>query len=91
MRGALLSINLFPRSDLIRRLVNNLPANPLYQLGGSLFERVPMCGKCVELDKRIEHYQKMLLAIADQITVERLRALIGDLQAQKAALHPEQP
>jgi hypothetical protein len=30
------------------------------------------------------------LAIADQITVEGLKEMIGDLQAQKAALHPEQ-
>jgi len=45
---------------------------------------------CVELDKKIEHYRRILLSIGDQITVERLRALIGDLQAQKATLHPEQ-
>jgi hypothetical protein len=76
---------------LIGGLVNKFTGHPSLQIGGPLFEWVPMCGKCVELDKRIEHYQKMLLAIADQITVERLRALIGDLQAQKAALHPEQP
>jgi len=50
-----------------------------------------MCDKCAELDKKIEHYQEMLLAIADQITVERLKEMIGDLQEQKAALHPEQP
>ncbi len=49
-----------------------------------------MCDKCVEVDKKIEHYQRMLLSIGDQITVERLEALIADLQAQKATLHPEQ-
>jgi hypothetical protein len=49
-----------------------------------------MCDKCAELDKRIEHYQRMLLSIGDQTTVERLRTLIGDLQAQKATFHPEQ-
>jgi hypothetical protein len=38
----------------------------------------------------IEHYRRIRLSIGDQITVERLEALIGDLQAQKAALHPEQ-
>ncbi len=50
-----------------------------------------MCDKCVELDTRIEHYQLILLSIGDQITVERIKALIGDLQVQKTALHPERP
>jgi hypothetical protein len=54
------------------------------------FERVPMCDKCEELDKKIEHYQKLLLGIGDQLTVDRIKSLIADLQAQKAALHPEQ-
>ena len=49
-----------------------------------------MCDKCGELDKKIEHYRQMLLSIGDQTTVERIRVLIEGLQAQKAALHPEQ-
>ncbi len=49
-----------------------------------------MCDKCVELDKKIEHYRLILLSIGDQITVQRIEALIGDLRAQKATLHPEQ-
>jgi hypothetical protein len=49
-----------------------------------------MCDKCDEHDKRIEHYSRMLLSIGDQITVERIKELIADLQAQKAALQPEQ-
>jgi hypothetical protein len=49
-----------------------------------------MCEKCAEFDKKIEHYGQMLLSIGDQITVERIEALITDLQAQKATLHPEQ-
>jgi hypothetical protein len=48
-----------------------------------------MCDKCAELDKKIEHCRLMLLSIGDQITVERIAALIADLQAQKATLHPE--
>jgi hypothetical protein len=32
----------------------------------------------------------MILSIGDQITVERIKEMIADLQAQKAALHPEQ-
>ena len=55
------------------------------------FKRVTMCDKCAELDKKIDHYRRMLLSIGDQVTVERIEALIADLQAQKAALHhPEQ-
>jgi hypothetical protein len=48
-----------------------------------------MCDKCVELDKRIEHYRKISLSISDQVTVEGIKTLIEDLQAQKVALHPE--
>ena len=57
---------------------------------GSRFEWVPMCDKCDKLDKKVDHYRLILLSIGDQITVERIEALIGDLQAQKANLHPEQ-
>jgi len=32
----------------------------------------------------------LLLGISDRLTVDRIRALIDDLQAQKVALHPEQ-
>jgi hypothetical protein len=32
----------------------------------------------------------MLMSIGDQTTVERIKVLIGDLQAQKATLHLEQ-
>jgi hypothetical protein len=49
-----------------------------------------MCDKCAGLDKKIEHYQKLLLGIGDQLTIDRIKSLIADLQAQKAALHPEQ-
>jgi hypothetical protein len=48
-----------------------------------------MCDKCDKHDKKIEHYQLIVLSIGDQITVERLKAMIGDLQAQKATLYPE--
>jgi len=54
--------------------------------GGS----VPMCDKCEQLDRKIEHYQKLLLGVGDQLTVDRIKSLIADLRAQKAALHPEQ-
>jgi len=42
-----------------------------------------MSDKCAEHDKKIEHYRRIRLSIGDQTTVERLEAMIADLQAQK--------
>jgi len=50
-----------------------------------------MCEKCVEIDKTIERYRRILLSIGDQVTVDRTRELIADLEAQKVAYHPAQP
>ena len=47
-----------------------------------------MCDKCVELDKTIERYRRM--SLADQITIDRIKTLIDELQMQKVELHPEQ-
>ena len=49
-----------------------------------------MCEKCVEIDNKIKRYRDLLRSITDQPMVEGTRALIADLEAQKAALHPEQ-
>ncbi len=49
-----------------------------------------MCDKCVELDKTIERYRRVSSSIADQITIDRINALIDELQTQKVELHPEQ-
>ena len=49
-----------------------------------------MCDACVQLDKKIEHYEKVRFAMTDQLTIEGIKALIAELEAQKAALHPEQ-
>jgi hypothetical protein len=48
-----------------------------------------MCEKCVEIDDKIKRYSGLLRLITDQLTIERLRELMADLKAQKAALHPE--
>jgi hypothetical protein len=56
----------------------------------SRFERGPMCDKCVELDKRIERCRRLSSSLADQITIDRIKALIQELQTQKVELHPEQ-
>jgi hypothetical protein len=49
-----------------------------------------MCAKCVELDRKIEHYQRLLSRITDQRTIDGIKGLIASMKAQKAALHPEQ-
>lgn len=49
-----------------------------------------MCEKCVEIDKKIERYRNILRSIRDEATVDGTMKLIADLEAQKAALHPQQ-
>jgi hypothetical protein len=46
-----------------------------------------MCEKCVELDSKIEHYERIRLSIADQVTVDRIKELIAEISAQKSQLH----
>jgi hypothetical protein len=45
---------------------------------------------CEQIDEKIKRYRNILPSITDQRTVEGLRELIAILDAQKAALHPEQ-
>jgi len=48
-----------------------------------------MCEKCIEIQKKIEHYRQIQRSIADQLTVDRTEELIIELEAKKAALHRE--
>jgi hypothetical protein len=48
-----------------------------------------MCQKCIEVDKTIERFRQVKRSISDQLTVERAHEVIADLEAKKAALHPE--
>lgn len=48
-----------------------------------------MCGKCDEIDKTIERYRAIKERLADQALVDRAKELIAELEADKAALHPE--
>jgi hypothetical protein len=52
-----------------------------------------MCDKCIELDGKIEHYQRICASITDQLTIDRIKELIRDLYEQKIALHtvPTEP
>jgi hypothetical protein len=49
-----------------------------------------MCDKCVELDGKIEHYQRMASRIIDPAMLEGIKELIERMKAQKVTLHPEQ-
>ena len=49
-----------------------------------------MCEKCIELDGKIEHYQRLSSRITDQLTLDGIKKLIAQMKAIKAALHPEQ-
>ena len=49
-----------------------------------------MCDVCEPLDEKIEHYKEVMAAMTDQLTIEGITALIAELQARKAALHPKQ-
>jgi len=49
-----------------------------------------MCDKCVELDGKIEHYRWIASKITDQLTLDRIKVLIAQLESRKAALHPAQ-
>jgi hypothetical protein len=49
-----------------------------------------MCEKCVELDRKIQHYRVLASHITDQPILDGIQELIERMQTQKAALHPEQ-
>jgi hypothetical protein len=49
-----------------------------------------MCERCVELDGKIEHYQRISTHVTDQLTLDGIAGLIKQMLAEKAALHPEQ-
>ncbi|OKO91300.1 hypothetical protein AC629_02740 [Bradyrhizobium sp. NAS80.1] len=48
-----------------------------------------MCEKCQELRGRINEFQCVLAHHFDQLTKERLRESLTELEAEKAALHTE--
>jgi len=48
-----------------------------------------MCDKCSELDKKIDHYRRVIDAINDRQAVDGITQLIKEAEAEKAKLHPE--
>ena len=49
-----------------------------------------MCDRCVELDRKIEHYHRLASRFADQALLDGIRGLIVRAEVEKAALHPDQ-
>jgi hypothetical protein len=49
-----------------------------------------MCEKCVELDTKIEHYQRLADTVADRLTLDAIADRIKEMEAQKVEFHPEQ-
>jgi len=49
-----------------------------------------MCEKCLELDKKIDHYGRLASSIMDPRTVDGINDLIEKMKAEKVALHPKQ-
>jgi hypothetical protein len=47
-----------------------------------------MCEKCEELDAKIAHYRRFAGPQFDDLTVERIKALIADTQKIRDAMHP---
>jgi hypothetical protein len=46
-----------------------------------------MCEKCSTINNTIERFRQIRRSISDQLTVERARQVIADLEEQKAVLH----
>jgi len=42
-----------------------------------------MCGKCDEIEKKIDHCRRISTLINDQLTIDRIKNLIADLETQK--------
>ena len=48
-----------------------------------------MCSKCDDTDAKIAHLRDVARRMLDQQTLDGIAALIAEVEAQKADLHPE--
>jgi len=46
-----------------------------------------MCEKCEAIDQKIEQYKQIAGVITDQLTLDRIKAMVADLTAKKVAMH----
>ncbi len=49
-----------------------------------------MCERCDELDGKIDNYQRLSRMIDDKAVLDGIKQIIEQMNAEKAALHPEQ-
>jgi hypothetical protein len=49
-----------------------------------------VCEKCIEIDAKIDHYHRLSGWITDQPTLDGIKKLIAQMEAEKLALHPGQ-
>ena len=47
-----------------------------------------MCEKCEAIDQKIEQYKQIAGVITDQLTLDRIKAMVADLTAKKMGMHP---
>lgn len=48
-----------------------------------------MCSKCEQIDEKVAHYSRLLSHITDKIARDGIVGLLEEMNAEKAALHPE--
>jgi hypothetical protein len=48
-----------------------------------------MCSHCDQIDAKIKRLQALARRMLDQQTLDGIAELIAELEAQKAALHPD--
>ena len=48
-----------------------------------------MCHVCVDIDKKIDRFRELARSVQDPKTIKSIDILIAELEARKAALHPE--
>ena len=46
-----------------------------------------MCEKCAEIDRTIERFQRIQRSISDDLTIDRAKGVIVELEKKKAELH----
>ena len=49
-----------------------------------------MCDRCIEIDATLERYRRLSNGLTDQPTLDALKTLTKQLEAEKVQLHPEQ-
>jgi hypothetical protein len=47
----------------------------------------PMCEMCIEIDRTIERFRQVERSISDDLTIDRAKETIHELETKKAELH----